>query len=214
MSFRRHIMNTARNAKRDALRRIMKTMSSIPDGAADGARDAALHQLDTSHWLIMSDTAGTPAAKPDMVRAWVDRGPERVLKDARDFLIRESDMALGQGDFGAKVFAERALVQISKCLNKSDVEDVHVELNQAAEFLHEDIKRILSTHDVASADTIVIPLRELCGLDGQPDARGKDAGDPDAATLVAQTITEGLRLEAEVRELARIAEVEDLPEPG
>jgi len=207
-------MSSTRNAKRDALHRMMKTVNSIPDGAADGARDAALNQLGTSHWLIMSDTAGTPAASSEMVTTWIKRGPERVLRDARDFLTRESDMALEKCDFTAKVFAERALVQISKCLNKSDVGDVHVELLQAAEFMHEDLKRILGTHEIASADTIVIPLRELCGLDGQPDARGSAAGDVDAAILVAQSIAEGLRLEAEARELARTAEVEELPSPG
>ncbi len=214
MSFRRHIMNTPRNAKRETLRRLAKTIGSIPDGAADGARDAALHQLESSHWHVMSDTAGTPAAKPGAVDTWIKRGPERVLRDARDFLVREADMAIAKTDFTSKVFAERALVQISKCLNRSDVEDVHVELLQAAEFMHEDLKRILSTNDVASAETIVIPLRELCGLDGQPDARGPAAGDVDAATLVAQSIAAGLRLEAEARELARSAEVEELPGPG
>ncbi|HDZ53395.1 hypothetical protein LCGC14_0043380 [marine sediment metagenome] len=214
MSFRRHIMSSMRNAKRNALHKIVKTITSISDGAADGARDAALNQLATSHWMIMSDTAGTPAAEPDVVRAWSNRGPERVLRDARDFLIREADMAIEKTDYNAKVFAERAIFQISRCLSKTNIEDVHVELLQAAELLHEDLKRILSTHEVASADTIVIPVREICGLDGQPDARGKDAGDTEAAIEVAHCMAEGLRLEAEARELARISEMEEISGPS
>jgi hypothetical protein len=214
MSFRRHIMNTPRSAKREALRRLSKTISSIPDGAGDGARDAALNQLQTSHWLIMSDTAGTPAAKPDEVQAWIGRGPEKVLRDAREFLTREADLAVDTGGYGALAFADRAMIEITRCLAKSDVEDVHVELMQAAEFLHNDLKRILNTHEVASPDTLVIPLRELCGLDGQPDARGKEAGDVDAAIEVSKCLKEGLRLEAEARELERSAGNEDMVEPA
>ena len=89
-----------------------------------------------------------------------------------------------------------------------------MELLQAAELLHADLKRILSTHEVASADTIVIPLRELCGLDGQPDARGKHAGDTEAAIEVAHCMAEGLHLEAEARELARTSEMEEVPGPS
>lgn len=207
MSFRRHLLSTIRNSKRVYLRDVAKIIGLIPDGAADIQKRGALDLLEMTHWVIMSDTTGTPPADPDQVERWALGDPERLLRDAREFLTREGDLAASGGEDAQKAFAEMVLEKMDMLSTRRG--NIHEELLQTAEVIRRTLPRKIGSSDVASADIIVIPMREILGLDGNPDAKGPAAGDTEVARTVCKSIAAALKLERE-----QTAEMEATPSMG
>ena len=87
--------------------------------------------------------------------------------------------------------------------------NIHEELLQTAEVIRRTLPRKIGSSDVASADIIVIPMREILGLDGNPDAKGPAAGDTEVARTVCKSIAAALKLERE-----QTAEMEATPSMG
>ena len=191
MGFRRHLMSTVRNARRDHLKKLERIASNIGESEA-GARDALLSEIDSGWWLQMSDTAGTPPAKGADVMSWANGDPEKILKDARAFLYREADLVVDRSHNAAReTFAEECL---------SGMKTVGMASDETAECLHYlslNVENALQTHEyyAASAEHIETVLRELCGLDGDVRARGPEAGNPDAARGVCRRLAVALDAE-------------------
>ncbi len=195
-SFRRHLMNSQRDAKRRAMRELEEIIIGLPDKPGNHRRNIALDHLAKTKMLVMSDTVGAPAALPEQVETWVARGPAQVLKTARAFLLREADIIVNRTG-GPSSFQRHALRQIAHRLCQDGPIDVHFELQSAAKHVRMDMMADLNTGKISSGYLIETLLREVCGLDGVPDARGKISGDQTAAIKMAKSIAEGLRLEHE-----------------
>lgn len=125
-----------------------------------------------------------------------------MLKDAREFLVREADLVIEHGPLGEQAFSEAVLERLSQALTDATEETVHAALDTAAEGVQSDLKERLGSNDVAPPDVIVMPMRELCGLDGHPEARGREAGSLRSALEVARAFASALKLERQAPEVA------------